>query len=275
MQQILHYINNAGFTPIVQGANSVAAGGVVQLSAINPTEFSLSVEQGATADVVLLHGSDEHSAISIELAAGASLRLTQLLVGSGEVSLEVNHVQGAISDLVAVSLKANRVTYNLQLCDANGYSHVNTLQVSGDKDNNSFTLNMRHESADCSSRSLSKCVASGEASLHFDGLVYVAQDAQRTAAEQNCRSIMLSDTAHIEARPQLEIYADDVKCSHGATMGQLDTDAILYMRQRGLSEAQARRVQIEGFVTDLVERIAIEELRESLRDVITTKLEEM
>ncbi|MFI3324372.1 MAG: SufD family Fe-S cluster assembly protein [Rikenellaceae bacterium] len=275
MQQILHYINYAGFTPIVQGVNRVAAGGVVQLSAINPAEFSLSVEQGATAEVVLLHGSEEHSTISIELAEGAVLRLTQLLVGNGEVNLAVNHAQGANSDIVAVSLKANKTIYNLQLSGADGYSHVNTLQAGSSKDNNSVTLNMRHESADCSSRSLSKCVASAEASLHFDGLVYVAQDAQRTVAEQNCRSIMLSDTAHIEARPQLEIYADDVKCSHGATMGQVDTDAILYMRQRGLSEAQARRVQIEGFVTDLLDRVTIEELRESLRKVVIAKLEEM
>ncbi len=275
MQRILHYINNAGFVPIAPGANSVSVGEVVQLSAINPAEFSLSVEQGATAEVVLLHGSEEHSTISIELAQGAVLRLTQLLVGNGEVTLVVNHAQGANSDIVAVSLKANRAIYNLQLCGANGYSHVNTLQAGGGKDNSSIALNMRHESADCSSRSLSKCVASGEASLHFDGFVYVAQDAQRTAAEQNCRSIMLSDAAHIDARPQLEIYADDVKCTHGATMGQVDTDAILYMRQRGLSEAQARRVQIEGFVTDLLDRVAIEELRESLREVVIAKLEEM
>ncbi len=134
---------------------------------------------------------------------------------------------------------------------------------------------MRHMSPDCVSRSLSKCVAAGEANLFFEGLVYVAHDAQRTAAEQNCRSLELSDTSHITAQPQLEIYADDVKCSHGATMGQVDSDAILYMRQRGLSEAQARRVQVEGFILDVVGRCNTPEVCEALQEVVSEKLQQM
>ena len=73
--------------------------------------------------------------------------------------------------------------------------------------------------------------------------------------------------------PQLEIYADDVKCSHGATVGQMDADAILYMRQRGLSEAQARRLQIEGFVGDIVRRCGVEPLGEALMALAAGKLE--
>ena len=74
----------------------------------------------------------------------------------------------------------------------------------------------------------------------------MAPDAQRTDAQQQNRNILLSETARITTQPQLEIYADDVKCSHGATVGQMDSEAILYMRQRAASEAQARRLQIEG-----------------------------
>ena len=83
----------------------------------------------------------------------------------------------------------------------------------------------------------------------------------------------LVKTARITTQPQLEIYADDVKCSHGATVGQMDSEAILYMRQRGLSEAQARRVQIEGFVGDVVRRCGIEPLCEAAMEAVVAKLE--
>ena len=101
----------------------------------------------------------------------------------------------------------------------------------------------------------------------------MAQDAQKTDARQTSRNIVLGDEARIVTKPQLEIYADDVKCSHGATVGQLDDDAILYMRQRGLSEAQARRLQIEGFVRDIVSQAG--SMGEALAEVLTEKLEEL
>ena len=93
-------------------------------------------------------------------------------------------------------------------------------------------------------------------------------------AEQTVRSnILLSETARITTQPQLEIYADDVKCSHGATVGQMDAEAILYMRQRGLSEAQARRLQIEGFVGDVVTRCGIEPLCGAILERAAAKIE--
>ena len=134
-------------------------------------------------------------------------------------------------------------------------------------------MRVSHNVGLCTSNSLVKGVAGGNASCEFNGLVYVAQDAQKTDARQTSRNIVLGDEARIVTKPQLEIYADDVKCSHGATVGQLDDDAILYMRQRGLSEAQARRLQIEGFVRDIVSQAG--SMGEALAEVLTEKLEEL
>ena len=92
---------------------------------------------------------------------------------------------------------------------------------------------------------------------------------------QTSRNVVLGDEARITTRPQLEIYADDVKCSHGATVGQMDEDALLYMRQRGLSEAQARALLMEGFVADVVRRCGVEQLREVLMRGVGEKLERM
>ena len=136
-------------------------------------------------------------------------------------------------------------------------------------------MRVSHNVPDCSSRSLVKGVAGGEATGAFQGLVYVAPGAQRTDAQQTSRNVELSTGARIVAKPQLEIYADDVKCTHGATVGQMDDEAILYMRQRGLSEQQARRLQMEGFVAAIAAHCAVEPLCEELYRRIVTKLERM
>ena len=125
----------------------------------------------------------------------------------------------------------------------------------------------------CRSDSAVKGVAGGRAVGEFCGLVYVAPGAQRTDARQQRRNLLLSREARITTQPQLEIYADDVKCTHGATVGQMDDEALLYMRQRGLSEAQARGVQIEGFVGDVVRRCGIEPLCEAAMEAVVAKLE--
>ena len=128
---------------------------------------------------------------------------------------------------------------------------------------------------DCKSRTQVRGVAGGTATAVFRGLVYVAPDAQRTDARQQCRNVLVSDTARIDAQPQLEIYADDVQCTHGATVGLLDRDAILYMRQRGLDESQARRLQLAGFVAELLQECAPEPLCEALREAVESRLSQL
>ena len=126
-----------------------------------------------------------------------------------------------------------------------------------------------------SSRSIARGVAGGKSVGRFEGMVYVAQDAQRTDAEQQNRNLLLSEKARIETMPQLEIYADDVKCSHGATVGQMDQEAIYYMRQRGIAEEQARRLQILGFVDELVMSCGEECLCGAVVELMEQKLQTM
>ena len=107
----------------------------------------------------------------------------------------------------------------------------------------------------------------------FKGLVYVAQDAQRTDAKQLNRNVELGG-GRVVSEPQLEIYADDVKCSHGSTVGQLDEQAIYYMRQRGIPQEVAERLMLEGFVGDVVAKCDVEPLREVLADALQKRLNE-
>ncbi|MBR0331154.1 MAG: SufD family Fe-S cluster assembly protein [Alistipes sp.] len=118
-------------------------------------------------------------------------------------------------------------------------------------------------------------LAGGKAVGRFEGMVYVAQDAQRTDAGQQNRNMLLSPTARIETMPQLEIYADDVKCSHGATVGQMDNEAIYYMRQRGLNEQQARALQIRGFAAEVLMHCGVEPLCEAMLEEMEQKIERL
>ena len=113
---------------------------------------------------------------------------------------------------------------------------------------------VRHNAPGCTSTQLFKGVVGGTARAEFDGLVYVAPGAVKTYARQQSHSLLLSEGAFCEARPQLEIYADDVVCSHGATTGYLNPEELFYMRSRGIPEAEARAMQVEAFLAPILNR---------------------
>ena len=126
---------------------------------------------------------------------------------------------------------------------------------------------VRHAAPGCRSRQLFKGIVGGTADAAFDGLIYVAREAQQTQAYQENHSLLLSETARVESRPQLEIYADDVQCSHGATTGYLNPDELFYLRSRGIPEPEARRLQMIAFLSPVLSRLPealIEEIHAGL-----------
>lgn len=136
-------------------------------------------------------------------------------------------------------------------------------------DNFSF---IAHAVPHCTSDELFKYVLQDQSRGVFTGRILVAQDAQKTQAYQNNRNLLLSKDARMQSKPQLEIYADDVKCSHGMTTGQLSADALFYMRQRGISLEEARLMLSNAFAEDVLARIPIEELAEVLRQRVEERL---
>ena len=131
---------------------------------------------------------------------------------------------------------------------------------------------IHHAQPHCSSHELYKGILDGEARAVFNGKIIVAIDAQKTDAKQSNKALLLSEDAQINTKPELEIFADDVKCTHGATVGQLDEDALFYLRARGLGLEQARNVLIHAFASDLLNRIAIAPIREQLEDLLLAQL---
>ena len=129
-----------------------------------------------------------------------------------------------------------------------------------------------HAKPHCSSHELYKGILDGEAHAVFNGKIVVQLDAQKTDAKQTNQALLLSEHAQINTTPQLEIFADDVRCTHGATVGQLDDDAMFYLRSRGLSHARARNVLIHAFASDILDRIKIAPIRAHLDRVLLEQL---
>jgi Fe-S cluster assembly protein SufD len=126
-----------------------------------------------------------------------------------------------------------------------------------------FDFTVRHLVGGSHSSQIFRGIVGGSARAEFDGLVYVAKDAQKTEAFQENHSILLSEGAVAESHPQLEIYADDVKCSHGATTGYLNPDELFYLRSRGIPEAEARKMQMISFISPVISHLP-EEMKEQI-----------
>ena len=120
------------------------------------------------------------------------------------------------------------------------------------------TIRIEHSKPRGTSSQEFKAVVDGRAHAVFQGRIRVAPDAQKTDAQQVSRSLLLSSTAAADTKPELEILADDVKCSHGATIGDLDEEALFYLRARGVGEAEARKMLIDAFIGELIEHITVD-----------------
>ncbi len=244
-------------------------------AALNPSHMKVRLSKGVHAGLTVLHTEAIESQIEIELDEGAALELCEIYTASAFCSVKIKGAADSQCSVVSCVLESANVDYELQLDGRNASNIVRGVFVTTASEHAVFGTTVRHNSSDCKSDSMVRGVVSGNSTGEFHGLVYVAPDAQRTDAQQQSRNLQLSDGAHVVTRPQLEIYADDVRCSHGATVGQMNDEAIMYMRQRGLSEQEARKLQVEGFVAVATADVRDDELREMLQEACTDKIEKL
>jgi Fe-S cluster assembly protein SufD len=153
---------------------------------------------------------------------------------------------------------------NAVLADEGIDCTINGLYLGdGDQHIDNHTV-IEHAKPHCASHELYKGILNNKARAVFDGKIHVHEDAQKTDAKQSNRCMLLSDDAQVNTNPQLEIYADDVKCTHGAAVGQIDEDAVFYLRSRGIDETAARRMLIFAFANEVIEGIKIAPVRDRL-----------
>lgn len=186
----------------------------------------------------------------------------------------VHQERDSKAEASTITLHGGIVRNNMRvvLADENCENHALGLFLADqDQHVDNFTY-VNHTKPNCLSNQLYKGILDDKATGAFNGRIHVWQDAQKTLAYQKNNNILLTDTATMNSKPQLEIYADDVKCSHGATVGQLDEDALFYLRSRGIPEKESRLLMMYAFANDVLVNIKLPALRERITDLVDKRL---
>ena len=194
-----------------------------------------------------------------------------IIVSDGQLVRNIEVQSGDRKDMVLLVYPGVScdVKLDVRLVGEGAEANIYGAYVCGGEEKVKIAVDMHHDLPHCNSRQLFKGIAGGTSKVDFYGKIIVAQDAQRTEAYQENHNLLLTDGAKVGTKPQLEIYADDVKCSHGATIGRLNEEEQFYMRSRGITLEDARVLQMISFIAPVLENIPEEE-----REAVAAKFEE-
>jgi Fe-S cluster assembly protein SufD len=242
------------------------------------------LEENASATLVLcdhtlspmqfLH----NNSTEIILGENAQLNFTNLQNVSNQTAFvnTINVEQKAHSNMKSTILSLHggviRNNVNVKLNGEYAESHINGLYITDGKqyiDNDVFVM---HNAPLCTSNQLFKGILDNNSSAAFTGRIFVSRNAQKTNAYQKCNNLILTPEAKVYARPQLEIYADDVKCSHGATSGHVNEEEMFYLRTRGISQKEAQFLLMFAFAYEITQNIPLKDLRFRLEEMINKRL---
>ena len=220
-----------------------------------------------------------NSVAELSLGPDASLRHQRIQMESPNAfhiaGLYLHQGAGSRYQGVNIALGGRWARTELSVSFGGGHAECDLLglYLAGDGQLTDFHLDVNHSLPNCTSRETFKGILYGKGRAVFDGLVYVAQDAQKTDAAMSNRNLMLSEQAEVDTKPQLEINADDVKCSHGTTVGQIEPEMLFYLRSRGISAALARRMLCLGFAGEIIDTLGSEALRDHVAEAVGRRLE--
>lgn len=189
-----------------------------------------------------------------------------IIVSDGQLVRNIDVQSGQRKDMVLLVYPGVScdVKLDVRLAGEGAEANIYGAYVCGGEERVKIAVDMHHDLPHCNSRQLFKGIAGGTSKVDFYGKIIVAQDAQRTEAYQENHNLLLSDGAKVDTKPQLEIYADDVKCSHGATIGRLNEEEQFYMRSRGITLEDSKVLQMISFIAPVLENIQDEAQREHL-----------
>jgi Fe-S cluster assembly protein SufD len=193
--------------------------------------MKLHIEDGSAKSWLVMQRTGGEFPVEITVGEDASLELAFIVLGDVKVR--------------------NSLTVNLVGKGAN--CRLRGLWLLGGNADVKFDVRMNHEVGLCTSEQIFKGIEGGSARSDFFGLIKVAPDAQKTDARQQCHNLLLTEEARAAAKPQLEIYADDVVCTHGATVGRMKDEELFYMRSRGISLEEAKKIQLTVFAAEALD----------------------
>ena len=276
----IHVAENVAVSKPIQIVSAIQTDQPLKLT----QHFHVNLEKNAS--LTLLHCddslqkecSDIQNEVEITLAENAHLDYYKM-ENKSTASVLTNQIE--VNQQTFSHFYSNVITFNagkvnnflhVHLNEPFADTHLNGLYLVDKQQTIRNEVRVWHHAPDCTSRQLYKGIVDDEACATFNGHITVQKDAQRTAAFQTNRNIALTDTARIHTQPFLEIYADDVKCSHGATVGQLDENALFYLRTRGICQKNARMLLMFAFANEVAQTVKIQALSERLSQMIQQRL---
>ncbi|HBK07516.1 MAG TPA: Fe-S cluster assembly protein SufD, partial [Acetobacteraceae bacterium] len=259
-------------------------GGIVQLVSLSGGQgdfhprHSIRLAKGARLTVVEIsagHGAYLLNTVAeIHVAQGAHLthiRLQDEADTAFHVSTTYADVEtGGTYDSFTLNLGArlSRTEVHAQLSGPGAITHLNAVQILAGSQHADFTTVVSHTAPSCSSRQTVKNVLADRSRGVFQGKIEVARHAQKTDGYQMNQALLLSPYAEVDSKPELEIFADDVKCSHGATVGELDAEQMFYLRSRGIPDAEAKSILVRAFLAEALDAVADETIRGLLETAV-------
>ena len=216
----------------------------------------------------------------VEIVAKANARIQHYkLQRESESAFHIANTSAHVSrgsryETTSINLGAQLSRHDIAVMfgEEGGQCAVDGLYMIGAEQHSDTHSVIDHRQAHCTSRQLYKGVLDGKSHAVFNGKVFVRHGAQQTDAQQTNKNLLLSEEARVDTKPQLEIFADDVKCAHGAAVGQLSEDEIFYLESRGINPALARNMLTYGFAEEVIERIKIDSVKRELDEVVLNRL---
>ena len=263
---VLHVAQGGRAAALASPRLSIVAGEQSQASVIESyaTAGDAAVFVNAVTDVQVAAGAViDH--VKLQRQSDASFHLASMFVSTGRGGTFTSH---------AVTL-GGRIARNdiISVLDGDGAEcTLNGLYVAAGESLVDTHTTIDHAQPHCPSHEVYKGILAGRARAVFNGKIIVRLDAQKTDAKQTNKALLLTDDAQINTKPQLEIFADDVKCTHGAAIGQLDEDALFYLKARGISALEARNMLIHAFAGDVLDGIKSEDVRLTAMRIVEEKL---
>jgi len=240
-------------------------------------QVKIILEEGAQATVVERHDGKgaywKNRTTDIEVGKNAHLKHVRIqndshdAVNTNMVHLKVDQDSTYDNFNLNIGAKLSRHEIHAEIAGKNAEITFNGVNLFNGTQHGDTTILIEHKAPNCQSNQFYRTLLDDKARGVFQGKVHVHQAAQKTDGYQLSNALLLSPDAEMDTKPELEIYADDVKCSHGATTGQLDEEPLFYLRQRGLSEAQARLLLVQAFIDEAVDKVSSEETRNEILEI--------
>lgn len=245
--------------------------------------LKITLEDNAEATIIERHTGEgaywKNMVTEITLGQNAKLHHVRLNQDSDDaIQTNLVHIKtarDAVYDGFSLNIggKLTRHEIHAEIAGQGAEVSFNGVNLLNESQHGDTTIVIEHQAPHCRSNQFYRTLLDDKSRCVFQGKVHVHQEAQKTDGYQLSNALLLSPDAEMDTKPELEIYADDVKCSHGATTGQLDEEPLFYLRQRGLSEAQARLLLVQAFVDEVVDKVANETTREEILSITNPWLE--